>query len=625
VNGWEWGTIVPDPADPSTVYSSGSGILKITYPSEQWINVSPAQDPALKLRTTQSQPLVWVPGKGHELLTGFQYLMSTTDGGAHWTKLSPDVTLAPGADSAQAANARNGIESISASTVTPGVIWVATNNGRIEVTRDHGKTWADVSIPNLPTPSRAEVLTIDASHHEAGTAYAAIDSHRIGDYAPYLYRTRDFGRTWTKIVDGLPTGQASGSFARVIRADTKKAGLLFAGTESSMYLSFDDGDHWQSLGLNLPVTSYRDIVIAGNDLVVGTYGRGIWILDDMSALRQLTPSVAVEPAHLFQPGDAVRVRRNVNADTPFPPEVPHALNPPDGVIVDYWLANRPASPITLDVLDVRGNPVRHYSSAPVAPVAEAARPPHPNFWVAPPVTLPAEAGGNRTSWDLRYDAPPAFSHSFEINANPGQTPPSPEGALALPGVYTLKLTVDGRAYTQTVTVRNDPRSPATVAALDAQHALQMKLQDGIRAAWTGSRQVLALRAFVDSTAGAQPGGGAVPADLVAAGTAFGAQLDTVGGLDASRARGRTGGTPPPSFRGVSNALVGQLEAQDYADMAPTAAALAAFAKSCTELGIVAARWQQVVGRDLVSYNTLRRRYGVREVVAPTLAVTVPKC
>jgi photosystem II stability/assembly factor-like uncharacterized protein len=626
VNGWEWGTIVPDPLDPNTVYASGSGILKISYPSEQWINVSPAQDPAAKLRVTQSQPLVWMPGNRHELLTGFQFLMSTTDGGAHWTKLSPDVTLPNGADSAQRASARNAIESISASTVAPGTIWVATNNGRIEVTRDHGKSWSDASIAGIPIPARAEVLTIDASHHDAGTAYAAVDYHRAGNYMPYLYRTHDFGKTWTKIVTDLPTDQPSGSFARVIRADTKMKGLLFAGTESAMYVSFDDGDHWQSLALNLPVTSYRDIAIKGNDLVVGTYGRGIWILDDYSELRQLTPAVAAEPAHLFKPGDAVRVRRNVNSDTPFPPEVPHALNPPDGVVIDYWLARQPTEAITLDVTDAGGNPVRHYSSTAAAPVPEAARPPHPNFWLAPPVQLPAEAGENRMSWDLRYDAPPAFTHSFEINANPGLTPPSPEGPLALPGVYTVKLTAGGRSYAQTATVRNDPRSPANAAALVAQHALLMKLADGLKAAWSGYQQVAAVRASIEGPAGTRSADGALPAELTAAGSAFGAQLDTVGGLDAARAvRSRAGGTPPPNFRGVSNALVAQLNAQDSGDMAPTPAALAAYAKTCGELAIVAERWRQVVGRELVTFNAVRRRHGVREVVGPTAAVTVPRC
>ena len=217
----------------------------------------------------------------------------------------------------------------------------------------------------------------------------------------------------------MRTDQPSGSFARVIRADTKKAGLLFAGTESSMYVSFDDGDDWQSLQLNLPNTSYRDIVIKDNDLVVGTYGRSIWILDDYSPLRQMTAAIASEPAHLFKPGDAIRVRRNVNGDTPFPPEVPHALNPPPGALVYYYLNTKPSSDITLEVRDAAGNVVRHYSSAPIPPLREAPLP-VPDHWIATPKPMPTATGTNRINWDIRYDAPPAFSHSYEINANEGR-------------------------------------------------------------------------------------------------------------------------------------------------------------------------------------------------------------
>ncbi|HZI41564.1 MAG TPA: hypothetical protein VFD67_07655, partial [Gemmatimonadaceae bacterium] len=242
VGGWEWGTIVADPLNTQIVYASGSGILKITYPSEQWINVSPATDPNLKLRTSFSQPIIWTPWNQHELLAGFQYLMATTDGGMHWKKLSPDLSVPKGgepvlsggpASSAAPPPPNGGIESISPSTVAAGTIWIGTNNGLIKLTRDEGKTWEDVSIPGLPNSTRALISSIDASHQNAGEAYVAIDYHTTGDYAPYLYRTRDFGKTWTKIVDGLATDSPAGNFARFVRGDTKKAGLLFAGTETS--------------------------------------------------------------------------------------------------------------------------------------------------------------------------------------------------------------------------------------------------------------------------------------------------------------------------------------------------------------------------------------------------------
>jgi len=621
VNGWEWGTIVPNPLNPNEVFASGAGVVKITYPSEQWINVSPAIDPAAKARGTSSMPLVWAPWNQHELIVGLNFVATTIDGGAHWTRISPELGIPKGLDSTAAANVTNGrgaIESISASSVAKGLIWVGTSNGLIHVTRDEGKTWSDASIPGLPIPRRANVSAIDASHVAAGTAYVAIEYLRGGDHTPYLFRTRDFGKTWTKIVTGLPVGEPSGSFTRVIREDTKKAGLLFAGTESSLYVSFDDGDHWQPLANGLPNTPVRDLTIKGNDLIAATHGRGIYILDDISMLRQVTPAVATEKAHLFAPGEAVRVRRNVNADTPLPPEVPHALNPMDGVIIDYWLSAAPAGEITLDVLDAAGKRVRHFSSAAVAPLAEAARPPHPNFWLATLSGLPTSAGTNRVNWDLRYDAPQAFSHSYEINANPGLTPPSPEGPLALPGVYTLKLTVDGASYTQKVTVRNDPRSPATAVALGVQFALQMKLYDGIRTTWDGSQQVAAVRTALKSVTDTS-------AAIKAAVAAISVKLDSVAGGAGGRGFRGGGAAPAPTFRGVNGALAGQLTAQDNADLAPTPAMLAAFAASCKDLNTVQAQWARVLGTDLPGLNLELARRGKATPVFPIRPVPPALC
>ena len=404
--GYEFGSIVADPLNPKIVYAGGpsAGIVKITYPSGQWINVSPNVDTSLALRKVGNQPMLWSPTNPRELFVGFQYLMSTTDGGMHWKMLSPDLGYpkgevppprtagrggrgARGGGGAPAAPPGGSIESISPSSVSGGTIWVGTNNGLIKLTKDHGATWTDVTIPDLPNPTRADISAIDASHSDAATAYVAIDYHTTGDYTPYFYRTHDYGKTWTKIVTGMRTDQPSGSFARVIRNDTKRAGLLFAGTESSVYVSFNDGDDWQSLMLNLPNTSYRDMVIKDNDLVVGTYGRSFWILDDFSPLRQITPAIASEPAHLFKPGDAIRVRRNVNGDTPFPPEVPHAENPPLGVIIYYWLGAMPSGNVTLEVSDASGRVIRHMSSAAITPTNEPLHP-VPDFWIEVPRPMP---------------------------------------------------------------------------------------------------------------------------------------------------------------------------------------------------------------------------------------------
>ena len=628
ISGWEWGTILPDPLDVNTIYSSGSGILKISNPGETWINVSPAADPAMKLRTTISQPIAFAPWNKHMLVAAFQSVMATTDGGAHWKALSGDLcarsdTLtAPAAPGSGAAPAC-AIESMSLSPVAAGMIWVGSNNGRIRVTRNAGTTWDDASIPGLPFPARAEVLAVEASNFDPATAYAAVDLHRIGDYAPYLFRTHDYGKTWTKIVTDLPVNQANGSFARVIRNDTKKAGLLFAGTESGVFVSFDDGDHWQSLMQNLPNTSYRDMRIKDNDLIVATYGRGFWVLDDFSMLRQISSATATEPAHLFKPGDAYRLRRNVGADTPLPPEVPHALNPADGVIIDYWLAQAPGSDITLDVLDASGASVRHLSSAPMPPVNEAARPPNPNFWLAAPAPLPKRAGTNRTNWDLRYDEPLALSHSFEINANPGRTPASPEGPLALPGVYTLKLMVDGRTYSQAVTVRGDPRSPATPAALGAQHAFQMQLVDGLRSSFEGRRLALALR---DALRGAVPAG-AQPelGDLATRAAALSAQLDTVAGLDATRGARTQTGVPIPSFSGLNNTLASRLNAQDLGDLAPTPAVLSAYRATCKDLATLLIAWQRISTTELGGFNTALTARGRAALALPASALKPPSC
>ncbi len=649
--GYEFGSIVADPLNPKIVYAGGpgGGIVKITYPSGQWINVSPNVDASEALRKVGNQPILWSPTNPRELLVGFQYLMSTTDGGMHWKKLGPDLTVSDSAAAAEAAGrgaggrgtpaapagggggrgaAGGAIESFSPSTISGGIIWVGTNNGLIKLSRNHGATWRDVSIPNLPNPTRADVSAIDASHTDSAVAYVAIDYHTSGDYTPYFYRTRDFGKTWTKIVSGMRTDQPSGSFARVIRADTRKAGLLFAGTESSMYVSFDDGDDWQSLMLNLPNTSYRDIVIKDNDLVIGTYGRSLWILDDFSPLRQIAPGIESEAAHLFKPGDAIRVRRNVNGDTPFPPEVPHALNPPPGALVYYYLSAKPSRDITLDVRDAAGNVVRHYSSAPIAPLNEPPLP-VPNHWIAPPKPMPADVGTNRINWDIRYDSPPAFAHSYAINANEGETPASPEGPLALPGTYTLTLTVEGKGYTQTVNVKNDPRSPASAADLRVQHELQMKLYQGIKTAYLGYQQVTAVRAQLAEIQKSTP---PPPPDIAGTISALDARLVAAAGeRPGQRGRGASQGNPgpvpePPAFATLNGTMIRQLETIDSGDMAPNDPQNRAFFVACNDLHGRIASWLAMNGKDFANLNERLVKAGLKAIVpAKTAELVVPVC
>ncbi len=607
VNGWEWGTIRPDPLHPDLVYSSGNGISKISYPSEQWINVSPSLDPSVPMRATTDNPIAFAPWDKSKLFAGFNVLTMTTDGGAHWTTVSPDLSLRPDAERGSPPRppaARDAIVGIALSPVAPGTIWVGASTGLIHLTRDEGKHWTNVSIAGLARPERANISGIEASPFDAGTAYVAIEYLRLGDHRPHLFRTRDFGASWTEINEGLPVDEVSGSITRVIRADPKRRGLLFVGTESGVRVSFDDGDHWQSLKLNMPDTPCWDLTIKDNDLIVGTYGRGIWVLDNYALLRQLTPGMETARARLFASEGAVRVRRNVGDNTPLPPEIPHALNPPDGVSVDYWLGAKPSGEITLEVLDATGRVVRHLSSAPIPPVAEIPRVPFPEYWLARPTGMPVSVGTNRFNWDLRYDAPKVFSHDFEINANPGLTPASPEGPLALPGAYTLRLTVDGARYEQKVAVRNDPRSPATAAALGAQHGLLMRLYEGVNATWEMQQRADALRAAADAAASGAPD------EVTAAAVTLKTAIEAVAGAERGSA---------PTFRALSRTLARQLVAQDKGDHAPTAPTLAAYTAACRDLTSLQAQWNRAADSGLAAFNAVLTRHGRRPVASVAAA------
>ncbi|MFI5384546.1 MAG: hypothetical protein ACHQ50_00330 [Fimbriimonadales bacterium] len=670
--GYEFGSIVADPLNPLVSYAGGpgGGIVKTTYPSGQWINVSPNVDGAAALRRSGNQALAFSPKNPHEFLAAFQYLMSTTDGGLHWKKLSPDLGLPkgvtppkPGTPAPARAGGGNvdiadgstewhdddgdelldmqggpgggSIESFSVSSVNGDIIWAGTTNGLIKVTKDHGKTWEDVTIPGLVNPTRADISAIDASHQDPATAYVAIDTHGTGDFKPCFYRTHDFGKTWTKIVKGLPTDLPSGCFSRVIRADTKKSGLIFAGTESFVYVSFNDGDDWQSLALNLPNTSYRDMVVKDNDLVVGTYGRGFWVLDDISPLREVAALMSdaehqlpfgkalmksvvlnmVSPVYLFKPGDAIRVRRNVNGDTPFPPEVPHAVNPPVGALIYYHLSSQPGK-VSIEIRDSSGRVVRHMSSDPLPPSNDPP-PPVPDFWVEKPQPLPSSPGMHRINWNLRYDSPPSTSHNYEINANPGETPASPEGPLVMPGVYTVTLTVDGKAYKQTVTVKNDPRSPASASDLRAQHELQMKLYDGALQAWDGFHQVASMRANVSEIIKSNPA-----KELADAATAFDAKLTAVGGSAGGGRRfggggggGFGGGARVPTFAAVAGSMVRELGTLDSGDMAPNEPMNNACLAACKELKTVAANWAAINTKDLAAFNAVLAKFNMKPIAA----------
>ena len=624
VNIQEYGIAAPDPRDPDMVYGSQrSGVSLYNRKTGQTTQVGPdatvrGPNGEAYNRNVRTMPVAWSPVEPGVLFYASNVVWKSTDHAHSWTRISPDLARQAWAVPANAGTYAAGVTpapagSITALSLSPrsvNVIWAGTDDGNIQTTSDGGTTWKNVTPTSVKPWAR--VFNIDAGHFDNATAYAAVNTMRLDDMNPHLFRTHDGGRTWTEINTGIAPGNVTNS----IREDPRVRGLLYASTDAQVWVSFDDGDHWQSLQLNLPNTSCRDLVIKGNDLVVGTYGRGIWVLDDFSPLRQIAS--AGEPVHLFAPGDAVRVRRNVGWDTPFPPEVPHALNPPDGALIYYYLAARPAADITLDVLDSAGAVVRHLSSVRPAPVAEAARPPEPNFWLATPEPLPTAVGTNRVNWDVRYDAPAALTHTFEISANPGLTPPSPVGPLALPGTYTLRLTVDGKRYSQTVKVRNDPRSPATLADLRAQHALQMAIYRALQESSDRYHEVTAMRAAVAADTGA-------PAEVATAAKALDSALAAVAGNpDSVGGFGRRSTRGPPSFASVDASLVRQLNGLETGDLAPTGSMQLDYDGACADLKTAVAAWAKIDGTGLAAFNAVLTQHHL-QAIAAAASPPIPVC
>ena len=612
VPGWEAGFVAPDPANPNILYTNGNygDLARIEIDTWQQQIINPAVGHSI-YRRASSAPIVFSPQDPHTMYWATQFVMMTRDSGRHFQAISPDLTARAGQEPAAGpANGRGGpaIASLALSAVKAGVMWTGSSNGLIYVTRDGGAHWNDVTPAAIPAGSMVGV--VEASHFDPASAYAAVDRSNSGDEKPYLYRTHDYGQTWEPIVKGLPDDEPTGSFVRVVREDTVRRGLLFAGTETTVHVSFDDGGHWQPLRLNLPNTSYRDLTIHGDDLVAGTYGRSFFILDDITPLRQLTPELILrmnaQTAYLFQPAEALRVRQNINMDTPLPPEVPHALNPPEGAILDYYLPERPKGDVKIEIYDAQNRLARTLSSRPAPPFDEPT-PPVPEYWLQPPFVLPVNHGINRTNWDLRYDDPAALSHNIGqvMAAVYRDTPYTPRGAVALPGVYTLKLIVDGKTVTQKLTVREDPRlgeSPAVMAGLRAQFDLEQKNVAGMEASSTAYRQLDRMRARLKELS--EHG----PAAVAEAVNALDAKVAPIGGQMSAAVSGAYGVpayTGNPGFTGVNGAFAGLMVIVEYeSDHAPVETQLKAFHDFCTDLNRNLALWRTINTVDVPKVNQL---------------------
>jgi photosystem II stability/assembly factor-like uncharacterized protein len=496
VGGGESGYIVIDPSDPNILYATGTYGSAVRFDRRTSLsqNISPwpatnfgTEIVARKYRDPWTPMLTKSTIEKGVLYMGTQYVLRSSDGGLHWSEISPDLTGAAGpaamkqegAPTIQNAKERGYgvVFSIAPSPLDAELIWTGSDTGLLHMTRDGGKSWQNVTPAGLSDWSK--ISTIEASHFRPEVAYAAVDRHRLDDYTPHLYRTRDYGKTWRPITNGI----ASNVFVNAVRQDPQKPNLLFAGTEQGVYVSFDEGDRWQPLQLNLPAASARDLNIHGDDLVVATHGRGFWILDNITPLRQVSSETVSQPSVLFAPATAVRVDNDVFLGTPLPPEVPTAKNPPDGAMIDYYL-NSGAHEVTLDIYDSKNALVRHITSVgkppayPPLPIAER--------WLPQPSQLGTKPGMHRYVWDLRWGGAESEGGAGEEEYR------APHPPRVAPGIYSVKLTVDGKSYKQPFKITMDPRSSATPEMLQQQLQLAQEIYGQAQQARTALREVEAV-------------------------------------------------------------------------------------------------------------------------------------
>lgn len=483
----EYGYVVADPLNPNIVY--GGKLSRYDKRNGQSQNIAPEAVRSGKYRFLRTAPVLFSPIDKKTLYYAGNVLFKTTDGGNKWDIISPDLSREswdiPAAvgvytkEDMKKMPRRGVIYTVAPSYVDINTIWCGTDDGLIHITRDGGKTWTNVTPPAITSWSKVSLM--DASHTNANTAYAAVNRIRCDDQRPHIYKTTDGGKTWTEIVNGLPNDPIN-----VVKEDPVRKGLLFAGSERAVYVSFDDGTNWQSLRLNMPATSIRDLVIKDDDLVIGTHGRSFWILDDITPLRQLDEKLSASPVILYQPQNAYRVRWSMYPDTPVPPDEPAGQNPPDGAIINYFL-NEEASDVKLEIYDTKlsitisdkqlpqyrtqiNKLVRTYSSKDTLYTI----PPNnvPPYWIRPQQILSSAAGCHRFMWDMHYQ-PLNVPPSYPISATPVNTAPDPTSPWVLPGIYIAKLTVDGKEFFQAFRVKMDPRVKISAKDLQLQHDLSV--------------------------------------------------------------------------------------------------------------------------------------------------------
>jgi photosystem II stability/assembly factor-like uncharacterized protein len=599
--GGESDMIAPDPDDPDIVY--GGRVDKLDTRTEQTRSVDPTLAyPAAHYRAAWTLPLAFSKRDHKVLYFANQRLFRTNDGGEHWAPISPDLTRedagvpanldAPTAADDNHLDKRRGvIYTIAPSPLDAKALWVGTDDGLVWRSNDEGTHWQPVT-PQALTPW-SKVAGIEPSHFDPDTAYLAIDRHRLDDDTPYLYRTTDGGKTWMRIDAGIPRD----SFVNVVREDPQRRGLLYAGTERGMYVSFDDGAHWQALQQNLPMTSVRDIDVHGDDLVIATHGRGFWIMDNVSALRQMA-GLHADTATLFKPAVAIRVRLASFTGTPLPKDEPMAANPPDGAMIDYVLPTAVKGAVTLTVFDAQGKPVRSFSSAePVSkpdPAKLAAAP----EWLPAPMRLSTAPGMHRFVWDLHYPS--------RLPAEP-DSPQENSGVWAPPGQYTVELQVNGQRYRQPLQLQADPRVKVSSAALQREFELARKVEEASARAARASAEVGKLLKALD----------ALPqTTLHARVETLMAKAQDLSGIEARPDPRSVPGTPPrrtDSLRALSTNLAKLEQAVDGADADPSQDAMASYATLSTTLDGTLQAWQRLKRDDLADLNAGLKAAGAQPI------------
>ena len=613
----EYSYVAPDPLNPDVYY--GGTVVRYDRRTGQTQNVSPnvgrggGGGPDI-YRGVRTMPILFSPINPRKLYYATNVVWETVTGGQRWKQISPDLSretwdvpnnVGRYVGTPAATPTRRGVVyTIAPSPVDSNTLWAGTDDGLIHVTRNGGKSWTNVTPPQIGPWAKVSIM--DASHTDAGTAYAAINTIRLDDLRPHIFRTRDGGKSWSEIVGGI----ADGATINSVKEDPKRKGLLFAGSETQVWFSLNDGDNWHSLRVNMPATSVRDVIIKDDDLAIGTHGRGFWILDDITALRQWNEKSASDAVTLFKPAMATRVRYSMYTDTPVPPDEPYAENPPDGAIIDYYLKHDVSGPVTLEILDASGRLIRTYSSTDKAePVKDVGN--WPWYWFRAPQVLSTKAGLQRYVWDLHFTSP-GENCSLPISATPFNTKCEPEGPWVHPGSYTARLTANGASQSQVFTVRMDPRVKTPAMALRQQYTLSVALYDAALQAPVMAKQARALRTqLLDRK-------GNVTGDLANVVDALAKRLETLAGPEATGGGrggfggggGRGGGPPAPaSFTSVAGQFLPVMNVLQDADETPTSQAVAAASDRLKTLGTLQAQWNAITKTDIPALNAKLKAAG----------------